>query len=1253
MKFQYAKKHFNKWRIHILAILLISAHAIFAQSSGEVVNLGLYGGASHDFSWAYSTNRLFSTVETPASVFYSDDTCATWTQPFPIDSLEYTTDGVRRGWGGGGLRIVTNRTGWVALQTAEQGGTLTSSVVSYNHGDSGTFSTIYDGYLLHQTDPSFSENASTSAIDLSDSWVYVAISNALVRMNDTSTYGPHNILVKLDTVTGIGTHTHINWLAVSGDASGYPMLLVANTPGDQYGNLYRFDGTSFTEITGIPSTYGFERIFIHPLDYSLDTLIVSALQKTGSQRKIFRSLDSGTSWTDITPGGFGVNWPLQNADYNPDWVSQMPSGNGLRLSFPGVEKSDNLGNTWSSHMLEDNASATHPVDTSYVVGSINKGPQLSINGAMGTFASAPNVGHAAVSITKIAQKDTDVYYVATKAGLGYTDAYKDPTVVGVDQWIPPHGDFPINGVGTDAGVFSVAIDPNDELHVVAGSTNGFYVTTTGASGFSWVLPSGWDSGSQLDFRVNDIKFITSDTIVATTGHGDNVNLQPSYEYGNIWMSYDGGASWSKTAPSDTDDSGSPVYFREGNTVVVGFGTSDTIIYIGAGYWQDTPKDDGQLWKSDDMGSTWSFVNYGPTGQNGGELRMKIYDMDIHPDPDSNQVLYMASGENLDYAFCRTTDGGVTYTYLDVSGEGAFSSVLVTKSSPNIISVAARRNLFRYNRILASTTTVFNGLPGEFVPDLETGSTLLGTTTGLYKLDETPGSVLTIWNGMGDWTDVSKWSNGIPYDNSDVVIESGKVNVDYSGSINNLTMEPQSSMTVAAGIDLTVAGNLLLNSDESGYASFINEGTFTVNGEVNIEKILTQDQWHYITPPVSNSTANDFFGIYLKYWDEVSNQWTYITEPTEELIAGKGYSAWSSSSTTGNAIITFSGTINSGDYSPALTLSGDPGLDYGWNLVGNEFPSAIDWGTDNDPNPELIFSNIDNTLYFWTGSQYATYNPSGNGGDGLGTNGATRYIASAQGFYIHANAPGPGLTIPQSTRVHDTQPFMAPQTLTDNQLKLLVDSDTYSDETVVAFNDQSHNAFDPNYDAYKLDGIEVAPQLYSFFENEKLAVNTLPFEEDTMDIPVFFEAGTPGTHALLSIGMDGFPDDVYIQLEDKLEGIVIDLRDQPEYTFYGSPSDLPDRFILHFDATTLGEKEVDTPDNILIYGSPGQLFIENTKGDIVNGRIQVFNTLGEMIFDSELNGESKYSIQAIFNTGAYLVVLTSEKSVKTKKLLINR
>jgi len=143
---------------------------------------------------------------------------------FHKDSLEFITDTKTRGWGGGGRTVVSNWTGWVALITAEQGGTLSSSVVSFNNGDSSTFRTAYDGYLLHQQDPSFNDNTNPSAIAISDSWLYIGLTNALTRINDTSTYGSHNILLKLDTVS---SNTNINWLAVSSDPTGYPVLMVS------------------------------------------------------------------------------------------------------------------------------------------------------------------------------------------------------------------------------------------------------------------------------------------------------------------------------------------------------------------------------------------------------------------------------------------------------------------------------------------------------------------------------------------------------------------------------------------------------------------------------------------------------------------------------------------------------------------------------------------------------------------------------------------------------------------------------------------------------------------------------------------------------------------------------------------------------------------------------------------------------------------------------------------------------------------
>ena len=1236
----------TKLNIILIVLLISSTSTIVAQSSGEVINLGLYGGASQDFSWAYQTNRIFSSVETPASLFYSDDTCATWIQPFHKDSLEFITDTKTRGWGGGGRTVVSNWTGWVALITAEQGGTLSSSVVSFNNGDSSTFRTAYDGYLLHQQDPSFNDNINPSAIAISDSWLYIGLTNALTRINDTSTYGSHNILLKLDTVS---SNTNINWLAVSSDPTGYPVLMVANVPGNQSGKLYSYDGSSITEITGtgIMPTHGFERIFIHPADTSLDTLIVSTVNETTNLRKLYSSYDGGSAWTDITPGGFETQWALQNADYNPDWVSLMPISNGLRLSYPGVEKSDNLGDSWSSHMLPDNATATHPVDTSYVIGSKNKGPKLSTDGAMGTFNTVDNEGHAAVSITKIARRDADIYYVATKAGLGYTVAYHDPAVTGIDQWIAPYGDFPIDGVGTDSGVTGVAVDPDDELHVVVGATNGFYITTTGPTGFVHVMPAGWDSGTPYDYSITDVKFITSDTIVAVSGTGSNRLPVPTAEYGNIWISYDGGATWSKTAPSDIDGSGNTVDYEQGNATVVGFGTSDTIIYVASGYWDNSdPKAGGQLWKSYDFGGTWSFINYGPTGLNGGTTLMPIYDIDVHPNPDSNEVLYIASGENLDYAFCKTIDGGTTYEYLNVSGHGAFSSVLVKKTDPFIVNVAARRNLFRYNSLLNSTTTVFTGLPGEFVPDLETGSVLLGTTTGLYKLVEDPGSVTTIWNGDGNWTDDSKWSNGVPYDIANTIIESGTINIDYFGKSNDISVKSGAAITINSDKSLIINGDFTLESDENGYASFIDNGSFSVSGEVKVERYITDDQWHYITPPVSNAQANVFTGLWLEYWNEHNNTWAPITSTTEDLLAGKGYKTWASSGSTGSVILEFPGILNTGNYNPEITLSGDPDA-VGWNLIGNSFPSAIDWGTENNPVSGFIRTNVDNTIYYWTGIQYATYNPSG---DGVGTNGGRQYIASMQGFFIHANASSPVLTIPQESRTHNLQEFRETKSGVQS-LSLTVYSSDYSDELVVNINENATNAFDKQFDAYKLYGIDIAPQLYSSTETEILSVNNLPFVDQSVNVPIGFIPGSTETHTIKASGVENFDETVIVSLEDIKESITINLRADSVYTYFASPGDDPNRFILHIDANTVDIEQFDRPNEILIYLSDRNIVVENTQGNILTGEIKVFDLLGRLQFAEDLGRSTKQTFEPFLRSGTYIAMICNKTEIQTKKLII--
>jgi len=90
----------------ILILVVLYNITTFGQVTGETINLGLYGGKSVDLTYCITNNRLFAAVETPASLFNTDDSCTTWTQPFPIDSLEYNSS--QQGWDGGANEVLSN-----------------------------------------------------------------------------------------------------------------------------------------------------------------------------------------------------------------------------------------------------------------------------------------------------------------------------------------------------------------------------------------------------------------------------------------------------------------------------------------------------------------------------------------------------------------------------------------------------------------------------------------------------------------------------------------------------------------------------------------------------------------------------------------------------------------------------------------------------------------------------------------------------------------------------------------------------------------------------------------------------------------------------------------------------------------------------------------------------------------------------------------------------------------------------------------
>ncbi len=137
-------------------------------------------------------------------------------------------------------------------------------------------------------------------------------------------------------------------------------------------------------------------------------------------------------------------------------------------------------------------------------------------------------------------------------------------------------------------------------------------------------------------------------------------------------------------------------------------------------------------------------------------------------------------------------------------------------------------------------------------------------------------------------------------------------------------------------------------------------------------------------------------------------------------------------------------------------------------------------------------------------------------------------------------------------------------ITQNLLKLTAVGNGYSDQTIVVFIPGSTPGFDPAYDAYKLNGISAAPQLYSIITCCNLAINALPVIYTNLEIQLGFKVGNNTTYSISANQLNTFDPSTSISLEDTKNNVFIDLKTDSVYTFTALTTDVEERFKLHFD-----------------------------------------------------------------------------------------
>ena len=501
-----------------------------------------------------------------------------------------------------------------------------------------------------------------------------------------------------------------------------------------------------------------------------------------------------------------------------------------------------------------------------------------------------------------------------------------------------------------------------------------------------------------------------------------------------------------------------------------------------------------------------------------------------------------------------------------------------------------------------------------------------------------------------------------YGNSANYTVDGTVTVDNTipgyGECNNLTVNPGYSLTITVGNALTVYGdltnsaatnNVLVESNSSGNGSLIVEGTSI--GDVTIQRYFagytsSSDGWHEIGVPVQSMvvTGSDFepgtaspHNDDLYYWSESDNLWmNWKTTSFNFSSVGQGYLVSYESDQTNS----FTGTLQTVDYS-VMSSSLNTTKGNGWHLFGNAYSSALEW---NNCSGWMLY-NIGNIASVWDEGT-GTYKTISKGD----------IIPSTTGFFLQVADASNELTIRPCGRVHNSHNNYKsgnaknPKYTLDMKVTTTVNS--FSNTTRVAFNPNATQQWDMKYDSHKLYGNASAPELWTVSNNEEFSLNTLPFSEGPVDLPLNFKAGADGSYTLNFEGLDSFETNSNITLEDLFTGQTTDLKQNPVYNYSASKGDANNRFVLHFYGVTSTPENSANNEKVLIYTYNNTIILKSIDEDL-NGSVEVVNILGQTLDVKQVSHSNFLRVNSTLNHGIYFVRYKGSNGyVQTGKVILN-
>ena len=575
--------------------------------------------------------------------------------------------------------------------------------------------------------------------------------------------------------------------------------------------------------------------------------------------------------------------------------------------------------------------------------------------------------------------------------------------------------------------------------------------------------------------------------------------------------------------------------------------------------------------------------------------------------------------------------------------------------------------------------------------------VLNSAGCVKNLTIAPGSRLTVSGSLQISGIVS--NNGI-FDATNGKIElNGTVLQTISGdlianSVKDLTINNLAGVTIQSSLkvsgilylqsgDLASDGNLTLVSTASGTAFIDGSGTGQVIGNVTMQRYLDSGfGYKYFSSPFVNATVAEFgddmdlaspFTPFYAYDENrlvggiPASGWVNYKVPTNVLNPVAGY-AVNLGNDASVKTIDVTGPVNNGNLSVTLYNHNHP-YTKGFNLVGNPYPSAIDWNALDG----WTKTNIDNALYFFRagttdqyGGTYSSYN-NGVSSDGVASN----IIPSMQGFFVHVSDgtyPVEGtLSMNNLVRVGDmTHQFMKSASKNSNDSKgseeilrlsaAYSDNITLDDPMVIYSDDKATLDFDGPLDALKFFNTDQRATDFYCLGNDgsKMSINAIPAADgNSFTIPLGIRTRKSGEVIFKVRDVAGAFMWENVDFFDALTGESTDVVTGMEYRIYLDAGTYNSRFFLNFaDFTTQMIEQEVVSHSLLAFMSKDKLNVEINGLQGEEGILSVIDITGHKYLLKKIFENGHYEFDLSVKDGIYIVSFISGDLRISKKIVIH-